>query len=96
MMTCWIMCTKKKCSSPSASIGELSASTTSPMPAQNDTCRTRGTGVPRRASVRDRFRYSAATISVGAIWSGSKLHGVSSEGDATAGQGSPRRVLGAP
>ena len=56
MMTCWIMWTKKKCSSPSASIGELSASTTSPIPVQNETRRTRGTGVPRRVSVRDRFR----------------------------------------
>ena len=48
MMTCWIMWTKKKCSSPSASIGELSAITTSAIPVQNDTRRKRGTGVPAR------------------------------------------------
>ena len=56
MITCWSMCMKKKCSSPSASIGELSASTTSAIPVQKLTRRQTGTGWPRAASVRVRRR----------------------------------------
>ena len=48
-ITCCIMCRKKKCSSPSASIGELSASTTSAIPVQKHDCRQPGTGWPAPA-----------------------------------------------
>ena len=51
---CWTMCTKKKSCSPIESTGEFSAITTSAIPSQKMSCRQRGTGVPRSASVRVR------------------------------------------
>ena len=45
---------KKKLSSPRRSTGELSATTTSPIPVQNAALRQPGTGRPPSASVRAR------------------------------------------
>jgi hypothetical protein len=68
------MWTKNRSSSPTASIGDTSASNTSAIPVQNEIRRQAGTGVPRRASVAARRAYSTATTTVGRSWSGSSVH----------------------
>ena len=75
-MTCCSMWTKKKCSSPSASIGELSASTTSAMPGPEARLPPAG---HRLAAPGERAACGAGrgapTRSVGTSWSGSNVHG---------------------
>ena len=64
---------------PSSATGETSEIAMSAIPSPKRAGRHQATGVPRRASVRALFAYSAAPRASAASWRGSKDHVVPAE-----------------
>ncbi len=69
---------KSSCS-PTAAIGDATATTSNRIPSAKSPMRQVGTGWPRRASVRARIAYAMATSAIGASWKGASVQLVSSD-----------------